>query len=306
MSGWKLPWSAACLCGQVKMRVTAAPVVSMACHCTGCQKLTSGAYSLTLMLPTAGLEVEGETQIGALHRDESKHHYCPRCLSWLYTTSPGLAAMGFLNFRPTMLEDASWVVPFIESQTAEKLPGVGVAWAGLSYQERLSGSQAPVLYALSLLVVFLALAALYESWSIPLAVMLVIPLGLVGAALATALRGMTNDIYFQVGLLTTMGLAAKNAILIVEFAEQAERSGQSATEAAIEAARLRLRPILMTSFAFIFGVFPLAIATGPGAHSRTAIGTAVVGGVMSATLMAIFYTPLFFMLVRRWFAQRPA
>lgn len=123
MSDWKLPWNASCLCSQVKMRITAAPVIAMACHCKGCQKLTSGAYSLTLMLPVSGFAVEGETQIGALHRDESKHHYCPRCLSWLYTTSPNLETMGFLNFRPTMLEDASWVVPFIESQTAEKLPG---------------------------------------------------------------------------------------------------------------------------------------------------------------------------------------
>jgi len=137
-------------------------------------------------------------------------------------------------------------------------------------------------------------------------VMLIIPLGLVGAAIATALRGLENDIYFQVGLLTTMGLAAKNAILIVEFAEQAERAGRSALDAALEAARLRLRPIMMTSFAFIFGVLPLAIATGPGAHSRSAIGTAVVGGVLSATLMAIFYTPLFYVLVRHWFARRKA
>lgn len=123
MSDWKLPWNASCLCGQVKMRIGEAPVIAMACHCTACQKLTSGAYSLTLMIPASGFTVEGETQIGALHRDESKHHYCPHCLSWLYTTSPNLTAMGFLNFRPTMLEDASWVVPFVESQTAEKLPG---------------------------------------------------------------------------------------------------------------------------------------------------------------------------------------
>lgn len=112
------------MCGQVQMRVTAAPVISMACHCTGCQKLTGGAYSLTLMLPTSGFEVDGETQIGALHHEDSRHHYCPRCLNWLYTTSPNLTAMGFLNFRPTMLEDASWVVPFVQSQTAERLPGV--------------------------------------------------------------------------------------------------------------------------------------------------------------------------------------
>ncbi len=151
---------------------------------------------------------------------------------------------------------------------AAKLPGVSVAWSGLSYQERLSGGQAPMLYAVSLMVVFLCLAALYESWSVPFAVMLVVPLGLVGAAIAVSLRGLSNDVYFQVGLLTTMGLSAKNAILIVEFAEAAERQGKTTLDAAIEAARLRLRPILMTSLAFIFGVLPLAIATGAGAQSR--------------------------------------
>ncbi len=186
---------------------------------------------------------------------------------------------------------------------AADLPGVSIAWSGLSYQERLSGSQAPALYAVSALVVFLCLAALYESWSIPMAVMLIIPLGLAGAALAALLRGLDNDIFFQVGLLTTMGLAAKNAILIVEFAEHAERTGKSALDAAMAGARLRLRPILMTSFAFIFGVIPLAISTGAGAHSRIAIGTAVIGGVLSATFMALFYTPLLFVLVRRWFGH---
>jgi multidrug efflux pump len=184
---------------------------------------------------------------------------------------------------------------------ASKLDGVSVAWAGISYQERLSGGQAPILYGLSLLVVFLCLAALYESWSIPLAVMLVMPLGLVGAALAVTLRGLENDIYFQVGLLTTMGLSAKNAILIVEFAEQAEKQGKKPLEAALEAARIRLRPILMTSLAFIFGVLPLAISTGAGAHSRVEIGTAVIGGMLTATMLAIFYIPLFFVFVRRLF-----
>ncbi|THD57964.1 efflux RND transporter permease subunit [Phenylobacterium sp.] len=190
------------------------------------------------------------------------------------------------------------------SAIAAKLPGVSVAWSGLSYQERLSGGQAPVLYAISLLVVFLCLAALYESWSVPFSVMLVMPLGLLGAALAVAARGLTNDVYFQVGLLTTMGLSAKNAILIVEFAEGAEREGKNAFEAAVEAARLRLRPILMTSLAFIFGVFPLAIATGAGAQSRIAIGTAVIGGMLTATVLAIFYVPMFFVLVRRLFKSR--
>jgi len=192
------------------------------------------------------------------------------------------------------------------SAIAAKLPGVSVAWSGLSFQERLSGGQAPMLYAISLLVVFLCLAALYESWSVPFSVMLVIPIGLLGAALAVALRGLTNDVYFQVGLLTTMGLSAKNAILIVEFAEAAERKGAKPFEAALEAARLRLRPILMTSLAFIFGVFPLAISTGAGAQSRIAIGTAVIGGMLTATVLAIFFVPMFFVMVRMIFRNRHA
>jgi multidrug efflux pump len=184
-------------------------------------------------------------------------------------------------------------------ELASQIPGVGVAWAGLSYQERLSAGQAPYLYAVSLLVVFLCLAALYESWSIPLAVLLVIPLGLVGAVFAVTLRGLQNDVYLQIGLLTTMGLAAKNAILMIEFAERAEKEGKRVIDAALEAARIRLRPILMTSLAFIFGVLPLALSTGAGANSRIAIGTAVIGGMLTATILAIFYIPLFFVLVRR-------
>jgi multidrug efflux pump len=187
----------------------------------------------------------------------------------------------------------------VMAELASQVPGTAVAWAGSSYQERLSSGQAPLLYALSLLVVFLCLAALYESWSIPIAVILVIPLGLLGAIMAVTLRGLENDVYLQIGLLTTMGLAAKNAILMIEFAEQAERQGKRVIEAALEAARIRLRPILMTSFAFIFGVIPLAIASGAGANSRIAIGTAVVGGMLTATLLAIFFIPLFFVLVRR-------
>ncbi|MCM8730252.1 efflux RND transporter permease subunit [Hephaestia sp. GCM10023244] len=182
---------------------------------------------------------------------------------------------------------------------AAKLPGTTVAWSGLSYQEQISSGQAPLLYALSLLVVFLCLAALYESWTIPVAVLLVIPLGLVGAVFAVTLRGLENDVYMQIGLLTTMGLASKNAILMIEFAEQAEKKGKRVIDAALEAARIRLRPILMTSFAFIFGVLPLAISTGAGANSRVAIGTAVIGGMLTATILAIFYIPLFFVLVRR-------
>jgi multidrug efflux pump len=182
---------------------------------------------------------------------------------------------------------------------ASQIPGVGIAWSGQSYEERLSSGQAAPLYLISLLVVFLCLAALYESWSIPFAVILIIPLGLVGAIFAVSLRGLQNDVYLQIGLLTTMGLAAKNAILMTEFAERAEKQGKRVIEAALEAARIRLRPILMTSFAFIFGVLPLAISTGAGANSRIAIGTSVIGGMLTATILAIFYIPLFFVLVRR-------
>jgi len=148
-------------------------------------------------------------------------------------------------------------------------------------------------------VVFLCLAALYESWSIPVAVLLVIPLGLVGAVFAVTLRGLQNDVFLQIGLLTTMGLAAKNAILMIEFAEQEEKKGARVIDAAMRAARIRLRPILMTSFAFIFGVLPLALASGAGANSRIAIGTSVIGGMLTATLLAVFYIPLFFVIVRR-------
>ena len=174
---------------------------------------------------------------------------------------------------------------------------IGYELSGLSYQEQASGAQAPALYALSILVIYLCLAALYESWAIPLSVMLVIPLGVVGALLAAWSRGLFNDIYFQVGLLTTIGLSAKNAILIVEFAVDAERNGASAFDAAMEAARLRLRPILMTSIAFIAGVTPLALATGAGAGSQNDIGTGVIGGMVSATVLAIFFVPVFFQLV---------
>ena len=184
-------------------------------------------------------------------------------------------------------------------ELARDIPGTSIAWSGLSFQERLSSGQAPYLYAISLLVVFLCLAALYESWSIPVSVLLVVPLGLLGAALAVWTRGLANDVYFQVGLLTTMGLAAKNAILIVEFAEQAEKAGSSARDAALAAARQRLRPILMTSLAFVAGVLPLAISTGAGAQSRIAIGTAVIGGMIAGTVLAVYFVPLFYVAVRR-------
>ncbi len=185
-----------------------------------------------------------------------------------------------------------------------RLPkGIGYEFSGISYQEQLSGSQAPALLGLSMLVVFLCLAALYESWSIPVAVMLVVPLGVFGALLAATLRGFYNDIYFQVGLLTTIGLSAKNAILIVQFADDAERAGATPLQAAREAARLRLRPILMTSLAFIAGVAPLALSSGAGAGSQNDIGTGVIGGVLAATVMAIFFVPLFFVGVRNLFGS---
>jgi multidrug efflux pump len=182
-------------------------------------------------------------------------------------------------------------------------PGTALEWTGLSYEEQLSGGQAPALYALSLLIVFLCLAALYESWSVPIAVMLVVPLGVLGAVLAAWLTGLNNDIYLQVGLITTIGVSAKNAILIVEFAEERVRSGMNAFDAAVEAARLRLRPILMTSLAFVFGVLPLAISTGAGAGGQNAIGRAVVGGMLSATVLAIFFVPMFFVVVARLFGH---
>ncbi|MBN8754379.1 MULTISPECIES: efflux RND transporter permease subunit [Variovorax] len=187
----------------------------------------------------------------------------------------------------------------------KQLPqGIGYEWAGSSYQERLSGSQAPLLYAVSILFVFLCLAALYESWSVPFSVMLVVPLGVLGAVLATKLAGLSNDVYFQVGLLATVGLSAKNAILIVEFAKQLQDEGMALVEATLQAVRLRLRPILMTSLAFMFGVLPLALSTGAGSGSRRAIGVGVLGGIATATVLGIFFVPLFFVAIRRFFAQR--
>jgi multidrug efflux pump len=185
---------------------------------------------------------------------------------------------------------------------ASKLPaGVGFEWSGSSYEERLSGTQAPFLFAVSLIVVFLCLAALYESWSIPFAVMLVVPLGIFGAVLAVTLRGLPNDVYFKVGLIAIIGLSAKNAILIIEFARELQEQGKDLIEATLEACRLRFRPILMTSIAFMFGVLPLAISTGAGANSRHAIGTGVIGGMFTATLLAVFLVPVFFVVVRRIF-----
>ncbi|WP_144817425.1 MULTISPECIES: efflux RND transporter permease subunit [Enterobacteriaceae] len=189
---------------------------------------------------------------------------------------------------------------------ASGLPsGIGYDWTGMSYQERLSGNQAPALYAISLIVVFLCLAALYESWSIPFSVMLVVPLGVIGALLAAFARGMNNDVYFQVGLLTTIGLSAKNAILIVEFAKDLmDKEGKGLVEATLEAVRMRLRPILMTSLAFILGVMPLVISSGAGSGAQNAVGTGVLGGMLSATLLAIFFVPVFFVVVRQFFTKK--
>jgi multidrug efflux pump len=190
-------------------------------------------------------------------------------------------------------------------EIAAKLPvGIGYEWTGLSYQEKMSGSQAPALYAISLLVVFLCLAALYESWAIPFSVMLVVPLGIIGALVAATMRGLSNDVYFQVGLLTTIGLSAKNAILIVEFAKEQMEAGVGLIEATLEAVRLRLRPILMTSLAFTLGVLPLVLAKGAGSGSQNAIGTGVMGGMLSATFLAIFYVPIFFVIIRNIFKMK--
>lgn len=186
---------------------------------------------------------------------------------------------------------------------ASKLPaGIGYDWTGMSYQERLSGNQAPALVAISFVVVFLCLAALYESWSIPVSVMLVVPLGIVGVLLAATLFNQKNDVYFMVGLLTTIGLSAKNAILIVEFAKDLmEKEGKGVVEATLMTVRMRLRPILMTSLAFIFGVLPLAISNGAGSGAQNAVGIGVMGGMVSATLLAIFFVPVFFVVIRRCF-----
>jgi len=198
--------------------------------------------------------------------------------------------------------DAMLIVEDLVRQLPE---GFGLDWTGASYQERLSGSQAPLLYAISILFVFLCLAALYESWAVPFSVILIVPIGIVGAVLATTLRGMSGDVYFQVGLLTTVGLAAKNAILIVEFAKQLQEQGKSLIDATMQAVKQRLRPILMTSLAFIFGVLPLALSTGAGAASRQAIGTGVLGGMLTATALGIFFVPLFYVLIRTVFPYRP-
>ena len=230
--------------------------------------------------------------------------------TWHWITGPsqlvrynGVSAME-IQGQPAPGKSTGTAMAEIQKLISRLPLGIGYEWTGISYQEKLSGAQAPALYGISILVVFLCLAALYESWSIPLSVMLVIPLGIVGALTAATLRGLYNDVYFQVGLLTTIGLSAKNAILIVQFADEAEKRGASPREAALQAARLRLRPILMTSLAFIAGVLPLAVSTGAGAGSQNDIGTGVIGGMLTATVLAIFFVPLFFVGVRSMFRTR--
>ena len=212
----------------------------------------------------------------------------------------GLPSVEILG-QPAQGRSSGQAMAIVE-ELASKLPnGFGSSWTGLSYQERQSGNQAPALYAISLTVVFLCLAALYESWSIPFSVLLVVPLGVIGALGGAFMRGLNNDVYFQVGLLTIIGLSAKNAILIVEFAKELEEEGQDLIEATVHAVHLRLRPIIMTSLAFILGVLPLAISTGAGSGSQNAIGTGVMCGMITATTLGVFYTPIFFVVVSRLF-----
>ncbi|MDU2939876.1 MAG: multidrug efflux RND transporter permease AcrD [Enterobacteriaceae bacterium] len=226
------------------------------------------------------------------------------------TGSPRLERYNGYSALEIVGEAAPGVSTGSAMDTMEKLVrqlpgGFGLEWTAMSYQERLSGAQAPALYALTVLVIFLCLAALYESWSVPFSVILVVPLGILGALLATWMRGLENDVYFQVGLLTVIGLSAKNAILIVEFANEMNQKGEDLVKATLDACRQRLRPILMTSLAFIFGVLPMATSTGAGSASQHAVGTGVIGGMISATILAIFFVPLFFVLVRRRFPLKP-
>jgi HAE1 family hydrophobic/amphiphilic exporter-1/multidrug efflux pump len=216
-----------------------------------------------------------------------------------YNGEPAMEIQG----SPAPGESTGTAVAHMEALAKKLPPGIGYEWTGLSYEEKASAGQAGALYGLSLLIVFLSLAALYESWSVPIAVLLVVPLGVLGAVISAHLTHLNNDIYFQVALITTIGVSAKNAILIVEFAELRMKMGMSAAQAALAAAKLRLRPILMTSFAFIFGVLPLAVSTGAGSGGQNAIGRGVIGGMLSATVLAIFFVPVFFVAVKRLFRQ---
>jgi HAE1 family hydrophobic/amphiphilic exporter-1 len=227
---------------------------------------------------------------------------------WFYD-SPQLERFnGFpaLNFQgePAPGGSSGEAMKAMEELTAKLPKGIGHEWTGLSYQERMASQQTGILYAFSILAIFLVLAALYESWTIPISILLALPLGVVGGVMATTWRNLPNDVYFQIGLLTVLGLTTKNAILIVQFAKIRVEQGMGLTEATLEGAKLRLRPIVMTSLAFGFGVLPLAIATGAGAGAQKAIGTSVLGGMITATFLAIFFIPLFFVTVSRLFGSK--
>ncbi|HEY5756395.1 MAG TPA: efflux RND transporter permease subunit, partial [Steroidobacter sp.] len=218
----------------------------------------------------------------------------------------GVPSVEILGMALPGVASSGEAMDIVERHVKELPPGIGFEWTGVSLQEREAGSQTLLLYTLSIAVVFLCLAALYESWAIPLSVILVVPLGVLGALIAAMLMWKMNDVYFQVGLLTTIGLASKNAILIVEFAKDLYARGTDLIEAAVTAARMRLRPILMTSLAFILGALPLMLSTGAGAGARSALGAAVIGGMVSGTVLAIFFVPLLFVVVMKVFSRRPA
>jgi multidrug efflux pump len=209
-----------------------------------------------------------------------------------------------INGEPAPGVSSGTAMAEVEKLVSQLPRGIGLEWTGQSYQERAAGAQTTLLYTLSLLVVFLCLAAMYESWAIPTAVMLVVPIGILGTVLAATLRGMERDVYFQVAMLTTVGLSSKNAILIITFAKDNLAKGMDLMEATMTAVRIRLRPILMTSLAFGLGVLPLAIATGAGSGAQRAIGTGVLGGMIAGTVLGVFFTPLFFVTVQRLFGGR--
>jgi multidrug efflux pump subunit AcrB len=218
-----------------------------------------------------------------------------------FNGAPSLSILG----EPAPGHSSGEAIREIEKMAKSLPPGIGVAWAGLSFEEQLSGSKSTKLYVIALLMVFLCLAALYESWAIPFSVMMDMPLGALGVVAATQWRHMPNDIYFQIGLITIIGLSAKNAILVVEFAKEHFDRGATLIEAALHAVRQRLRPILMTSIAFGLGVLPLALNTGAGSGSQNAIGTGIVGGAVTTTLLGLFFVPLYFVVVLRLFRVKP-
>jgi multidrug efflux pump len=192
----------------------------------------------------------------------------------------------------------------MENMAAQLPTGIGYEWTGLSYEEKQAGKQAPALYAISLLVVFLSVAALYESWTIPFVNLLMLPLGLLGAVTFVTLRGLPNDVYLQIGLLTTVGLSTKNAILIIQFIKAQLDEGHELVDATLSAVKIRLRPVIMTSLAFFFGTLPLALTRGAGAAAQNAIGTAVTGGLLSATFIDLIFIPFFFVMVSRRFGWK--